>query len=96
MPKRNSGMRGPPGALSPPPGSVQAKVEAKMAEAERKAWLSLAGYKFLMFGYWAGQWVLCKSLLPVHVRNPFATLVRFARDEVEKRALASDGENDDA
>lgn len=61
-----------------------------MAEAERKAWLSLAGYKFVMFGYWAAQWVLCKSLLPMHVRNPFATLVRFAKDEVTKRDLADE------
>lgn len=72
-------------AHTPAADSVHGKVLAKMEEAERKAWLSLAGYKFVMFGYWAGQWVLCKCLLPHHVRNPFATLVRFAKDECVRR-----------
>jgi len=72
-------------ALTAEPGSVQAKVQAKLEEAERKAWVSLAGYKFVMFGYWAGQWVLCKSLLPFPVASPFASLVRFARDECVRR-----------
>jgi len=74
---------------------ILAKVQAKLAEAEKKAWLSLAGYKFIMFGYWAAQWVLCKSLLPAHVRNPFASLVRFAKEECAKRGwLANKGEDD--
>jgi hypothetical protein len=85
----------PATAITAPEGSVQAKVQAKLAEAERKAWVSLAGYKFVMFGYWAGQWVLCKSLLPFHVANPFAALVRFAKDECARRGWLDKGGSDD-
>jgi hypothetical protein len=34
-----------------------------MANAEEKAWKSLAGYKFLMFGYHAARWVNYNKLL---------------------------------
>jgi hypothetical protein len=79
--------------IPPPPGSVQAKVEAKLAEAERKAWVSLAGYKFIMFGYWAGQWVLCKSLLPGHFPNPFYELARLAKQECKRRGWLAGDDN---
>jgi hypothetical protein len=72
-------------SIPPPPGSTQAKVEQALYTAERKAWMSLAGYKFWMFGYHAAQWVLLKSLLPIHVRNPFASLVRLAKGVVAER-----------
>lgn len=77
---------------------ILAKVQAKLAEAEKKAWLALAGYKFGQFGWWAAQWVLCKSLLPHHVRNPFASLVRFAKEECIKRGWLgkAEGGEDDA
>jgi hypothetical protein len=68
-----------------PQASVQAKVETALADAERKAWLALAGYKFWMFGYHAAQWVLLKSVMPTHIRNPFASLVRLAKDVVTER-----------
>lgn len=68
-----------------PQATVQAKVEQALADAERKAWLALAGYKFWMFGYHAAQWVLLKSVMPAHIRNPFASLVRLAKDVVKER-----------
>ena len=49
-----------------------------MAEAERKAWDSLARYKFYMFGYHAGVWVNLNKLLRHPHPNPFRTLVDLA------------------
>lgn len=78
--------------IPPPRGSVQAKVETAMAAAERKAWLSLAGYKFWMFGYHAAQWVMLKAMMPHHVRNPFKQLVQLAALVVKERGW--DGEEE--
>jgi hypothetical protein len=75
----------PHAPIPPPQGSLQAKVEQALADAERKAWLALAGYKFWMFGYHAAQWVLLKSVMPAHIRNPFAALVRLAKGVVAER-----------
>lgn len=52
--------------------------------AERKAWDSLARYKFQMFGYWAAIWVhqnrLVSRLLQVKPRpNPWKGLVELAK-----------------
>jgi len=58
-----------------------------MIEAEEKAWRSLAGYKFWMFGYHAAQWVLLNKIdLPFGERmaNPFSALVRMAREHVKE------------
>lgn len=57
-------------------------IEDKLDECERKALDSLSGYKFSMFGYWAGQWVAINKLLPVSERrkNPFRDLVMKARE----------------
>lgn len=46
-------------------------LDEEMREAERKAIDSLARYKFLMFGYWAGVWV--------HL-NRFRSVVAEARN----------------
>lgn len=67
-----------------PIGSLEDRVLAKLAEAERKAWLSLAGYKFIMFGYWAAQWVLLRSCAGPRP-NPFRVLVSYARQVVAER-----------
>jgi hypothetical protein len=48
--------------------------------AERKAWDSLSRYKFWMFGYHAAQWVLLNSLCYPKARNPFAALVKMAKE----------------
>lgn len=50
-----------------------------MAESERKAWDSLARYKFLMFGYHAAQWVLLNRIDGGKNANPFKRLVELAR-----------------
>lgn len=48
-----------------------------------KAVKSLAGYKFLMFGYHAAQWVMLNKTLPRKFKqgNPFKDLVELARDK---------------
>lgn len=51
----------------------------KMAEAEQKAWESLSGYKFFMFGYHAAQWVLLHQVLQEKQPNPFILLVKLAQ-----------------
>ncbi len=58
---------------------AKTKLEAELAEAERKAWDSLARYKFVMFGYWAGVWVHLNRLQDKTSPNPFTSLVKFAR-----------------
>jgi len=58
---------------------VLERVEAAEWEARQKAWRSLAGYKFWMFGYHAAQWVFVKRILGLSVPNPFRGLVKIAR-----------------
>jgi hypothetical protein len=64
---------------------TEALALAAIGDAERKAWLSLAGYKFWMFGYHAAQWVLLKGILPGHRPNPFKVLVDMAKAVVAER-----------
>ena len=53
-----------------------------LQEAEDKAWKSLAGYKFEMFGYWASKWVSLNHLDDVKRTNPWGdTLVVQAKYE---------------
>lgn len=58
-------------------------LKRALAEAERKAWDSLARYKFLMFGYHTAQWVTLNRLAPKQSKkpNPFRAVVKFARTE---------------
>ncbi len=51
--------------------------------AERKAWDSLAHYKFQMFGYWAAIWVHLNRISGSKRKNPWKGLVRIARQERE-------------
>jgi len=71
--------------------STHRVIEDKLDECERKALDSLSGYKFSMFGYWAGQWVaINKLLLPAERRkNPFRDLVLRAREMREARKEAA-------
>ena len=50
--------------------------------AERKAWDSLARYKFEMFGYGSSSWVKYNQLLPKYLRagNVFKRAVELARE----------------
>ena len=56
-------------------------LEALLAEAEEKAWDSLARYKFQMFGYWASIWVHINRAGGFHRHSPFGGVVRLARLE---------------
>ena len=67
------------------------RIIAELDEAEHKALDSMARYKFWMFGYHAGQWVLLNRLLPLSARrkNPFRELVLKAREMREARKEAA-------
>jgi len=56
------------------------RIEAELDEAERKAWDSLARYKFMMFGYWAGIWVHLNRIAGSKRQNPFRSAVKLARE----------------
>ena len=58
-------------------------ITEQLAECEVKAWDSLAGYKFVMFGYWAGVWVHLNRIgvtMGYKKRpNPWRALVKTAK-----------------
>jgi hypothetical protein len=54
--------------------------------AERKAWDSLARYKFQMFGYWAAIWVHVNRMCLAPMPNPWKGLVLAARAEKGRAA----------
>ena len=58
---------------------IEARLLADLEEAERKAWDSLAKYKFQMFGYWAAIWVHLNRVGGFRRPNPFRNLVHKAR-----------------
>lgn len=59
-------------------------VADAILEAEAKAWQSLAGYKFWMFGYHAAQWVLLNKIDGgERMPNPFRLLVHAAREHLQ-------------
>ncbi|MEW6104777.1 MAG: hypothetical protein AB1563_00195 [Bacillota bacterium] len=55
------------------------RLVAELDEAERKAWNSLARYKFQMFGYWAAVWVHLNRVSGENRPNPWRDLVLAAR-----------------
>lgn len=55
-------------------------ITVHLDEAERKAWDSLSRYKFQMFGYWAAIWVHLNRISGEKRPNPWAELVKFARE----------------
>jgi hypothetical protein len=60
----------------------ETKILERMEHHRTRAIRSLAGYKFWMFGYHAGQWVeLNKLLSPPRLPNPFRSIVNTARVE---------------
>ncbi|MDD4987098.1 MAG: hypothetical protein PHQ43_15275 [Dehalococcoidales bacterium] len=59
---------------------LEVGISNAMADAYMKAIDALGRYKFLMFGYWAGQWVKLNSLLPHPRSNPFVYFVKAARE----------------
>lgn len=60
-------------------------LEEHLKEAERKAWDSLARYKFQMFGYWAAIWVHLNRIGNFKRPNPFRSLVNLAKEEKARR-----------
>ncbi len=56
-----------------------AEIEKHILEAEEKALDSLARYKFVMFGYWAGIWVHLNKIEGKKRPSPFKDLVHKAR-----------------
>lgn len=54
-------------------------LKQEKQEARYKALDSLARYKFVMFGYWAGIWVHLNKLDGNKDRDPFKQLVTDAR-----------------
>lgn len=63
--------------------------EAK-TEAHRKALDSLAKYKFMMFGYHAAVWVTLNKLDVNNERNPFTSLVKWAKKLEELRGYSNE------
>ena len=57
--------------------------DTELDVAALKAIESLAKYKFAMFGYWAGIWVHLNRISGLKRPNPFAALVKTAR-EIQK------------
>ena len=58
---------------------IHQKLESELILAEKKAWDSLARYKFQMFGYWAAIWVHLNRLGEFKKPNPFKHIVKEAR-----------------
>jgi hypothetical protein len=56
----------------------------ELQEAERKAWQSLARYKFQMFGYWAAVWVHMNRVGGFRFPNPFKDVVDHAKDKASR------------
>lgn len=56
------------------------EIGKHILEAETKALDSLARYKFVMFGYWAGVWVHLNQIEGKKRPSPFKDLVHKARD----------------
>ena len=69
---------------------MQERVEVAMRDAEHRAWESLSGYKFWMFGYHAARWVGLNQLCPQKSANPFRDLVAVARRRVQSNQQEMD------
>lgn len=54
-------------------------IRFELDNAERKAWDSLARYKFQMFGYWAAIWVHLNRIGEFKRANPWQPLVLVAK-----------------
>jgi hypothetical protein len=66
---------------------IHDRLAHELEESERRAWDSLAKYKFQMFGYWAAIWVHLNRVGGFRHPNPFKKkLVQAARDEQAVRA----------
>lgn len=66
--------------------ALRQQLIRELDEAERKAWDSLARYKFQMFGYWASIWVHLNRVSMECRPNPWKELVKSAREELNEGA----------
>ncbi len=62
------------------------ELDEHIAEAEAKAWESLARYKFQMFGYWAAIWVHLNRISEQNRPNPWSGLLAAARNRQGEQA----------
>ena len=60
---------------------IRLNLSNDLKEAEQKAWESLAKYKFMMFGYWAGVWVHLNRVGKFNRPNPWKHLVKLAKEQ---------------
>lgn len=65
--------------MSTGPTRAIEELRAELDASERKAWDSLARYKFWMFGYWAAIWVHLNRIGHFKRPNPWRVLVETAR-----------------
>lgn len=75
--------------------TLRAQLEADLADAERKAWDSLARWKFWMFGYHAADAVKIKRRLGRGREPFFKELVELAREMMARRYGVAIGVTDD-
>lgn len=66
------------------PKDLRQKILEARDKARDNAITSLAGYKFIMFGYWAARWVGLNQLVDKEDRNlnPFKLFVLVARGAI--------------
>lgn len=75
---------------------LRATLEAELVDAERKAWDSLARWKFWMFGYWAAYAVKLKRQLGRGREPFFKPLVLLARRVMAERYKVAIGIDPDS
>jgi DNA-binding CsgD family transcriptional regulator len=64
--------------------NIEESIEDLLEQVERNAWKALAGYKFIMFGYWAAIWVYHNKISPRRHSNPFKEIVDLAKEKVKR------------
>ncbi len=64
--------------LLPPEENMLQRLSRELDEAEHKAHTALAGYKFILFGYWAAIWVHLNQISGAKKGNPFKPYVDLA------------------
>lgn len=61
------------------PAAKDDGLAAAMADAERRAWESLAKYRFQKFGHYAELWASLAKVSGKSLRNPFAVVASVGR-----------------
>ena len=74
------------------PRSLNDRLLRELDEAEKRAFVSLAGYKFQMFGYWAAIWVHLNRIGGFGKPSPFKALVDEAKGVRDTYPARTQGE----